>query len=293
MGSAAARSDSSGTGAWRAYYPSGELRTSSGTIAGDRSFTGQRLDTPTGLYFYNARYYDSDLGRFISPDSLVPDPYDPRNYNRFAYVMNNPLKHIDPSGNRCIAIDEGDGSVPDCGAGVGSIDVPDRFFVFPSRWEDSIPISGGGRVEIEYYYVVNNPVIDAAGDRLFPTAEQEITVRFYVTDDCRGAAHCAFGRGDSFAPPGDHVNMQREHVENARSVAHEIYHHVEQGGWCTSSIVSICGEFLWFKDYVKAHRRYGYDNNPFEDRAGAAGKLAVDPRVGFQVTIVTIERWYR
>ena len=33
----------------------------------DRLFTGQRLDD-TGLYYYNARYYDPTIGRFINPD---------------------------------------------------------------------------------------------------------------------------------------------------------------------------------------------------------------------------------
>jgi len=38
---------------------------------GDRSFTGQSADSPTGLYYYGARYYDADLGGFISLDNLL------------------------------------------------------------------------------------------------------------------------------------------------------------------------------------------------------------------------------
>jgi len=53
------------------YYPFGSTR--AGDVPTDRKFTGQRLDG-TGLYFYNARYYDPLTGRFISPDTLVPDP---------------------------------------------------------------------------------------------------------------------------------------------------------------------------------------------------------------------------
>ena len=37
-------------------------------------YTGQRLDADTGLYFYNARYYDPALGRFTQPDTIVPNP---------------------------------------------------------------------------------------------------------------------------------------------------------------------------------------------------------------------------
>jgi RHS repeat-associated protein len=63
-----------------------------------QKFTGQRLDG-SGLYYYNARYYDPDLGRFISPDTIVQDPTNPQNLNRYSYCLNNPLKYTDPSGH--------------------------------------------------------------------------------------------------------------------------------------------------------------------------------------------------
>ncbi len=62
-------------------------------------YTGQILDEDTGLYYYNARYYDPELGRFVQPDSIVPSPGDPQPLNRYSYVNNNPLKYIDPSGH--------------------------------------------------------------------------------------------------------------------------------------------------------------------------------------------------
>ena len=39
------------------------------------------------------------LGRFVSPDILIPDPADPQSYNRYAYVLNNPLRLVDASGH--------------------------------------------------------------------------------------------------------------------------------------------------------------------------------------------------
>jgi RHS repeat-associated protein len=54
------------------YFPFGSIRATTGTVPTDKKFTGQRLDA-TGLYYYNARYYDTNLGRFISPDTIVPD----------------------------------------------------------------------------------------------------------------------------------------------------------------------------------------------------------------------------
>jgi RHS repeat-associated protein len=61
-------------------------------------FTGQRLDS-TGLYYYGARYYDPGIGKFISADTIVPDPANPQSLNRYACCLNNPLKYIDPTGH--------------------------------------------------------------------------------------------------------------------------------------------------------------------------------------------------
>ncbi|MBI5389130.1 RHS repeat-associated core domain-containing protein [Candidatus Woesearchaeota archaeon] len=62
-------------------------------------FTGKELETGTSLYYYGARYYDAFLRRFTQPDSIIANPYDPQNLNRYSYVLNNPLKYTDPSGN--------------------------------------------------------------------------------------------------------------------------------------------------------------------------------------------------
>ena len=62
-------------------------------------YTGQRLDS-TGLMYYRARYYAQGLGRFVSADTMVPEPSNPQSLNRFSYTRNNPLKYIDPSGHR-------------------------------------------------------------------------------------------------------------------------------------------------------------------------------------------------
>jgi RHS repeat-associated protein len=51
------------------------------------------------LLDYRARYYDPALGRFISPDTIVPDSANPQSRNRFSYVYNNPLRYNDPTGH--------------------------------------------------------------------------------------------------------------------------------------------------------------------------------------------------
>ncbi len=90
----------------RRYKAWGEERYSSGTNPSTRGYTGQREETDIGLYFYNARWYDPTVGRFLQADTIVPDPYYPQAYDRYAYTFNNPLKYTDDSGNCpwCIVI---------------------------------------------------------------------------------------------------------------------------------------------------------------------------------------------
>ena len=51
------------------------------------------------MYFYNARYYDPALGRFISADTVVPSPGNPQSLNRYSYCLGNPVRYTDPDGH--------------------------------------------------------------------------------------------------------------------------------------------------------------------------------------------------
>jgi RHS repeat-associated protein len=102
LGSASVLTDASGNvlGENR-YYAFGETRLSTGTILTDKLFTGQRAMTDLGIYHYQSRFYSPKLGRFLSADTIVPNPANPQDYNRYAYVRNNPVRYIDPSGHVC------------------------------------------------------------------------------------------------------------------------------------------------------------------------------------------------
>ncbi len=63
-------------------------------------FTGQRFEAGIGLYDYKARFYDPAMGRFLQPDSVVPNPGNPQSLNRYSYVQNTPTNGNDPSGNK-------------------------------------------------------------------------------------------------------------------------------------------------------------------------------------------------
>ncbi len=64
----------------------------------DRGYTGHEHLLNVGLINMNGRLYDPKLHRFLSPDNFVQDPYNTQNFNRYGYVMNNPLIASDPSG---------------------------------------------------------------------------------------------------------------------------------------------------------------------------------------------------
>ena len=81
------------------YKPYGEDRDTGSSLNTDRKFTGQTEDEAAGLYWYASRAYDAAIGRFVSPDSIVPAPGNPQSLNRYSYVYNNPLKYVDPSGH--------------------------------------------------------------------------------------------------------------------------------------------------------------------------------------------------
>ena len=84
------------------YKPFGEFARHDGAIGGQegRFYTDQYRDEESGLYYYNARYYNPKVGRFISSDWIVPDPEFSQAFNRYAYVYNNPVNFIDPTGNQ-------------------------------------------------------------------------------------------------------------------------------------------------------------------------------------------------
>ena len=80
--------------ATRTYYAPGEEP----ELMFGRGYTGHEHLPEYGLIHMNARLYDPQTGRFLSPDPYVQDPANTQSYNRYAYALNNPLRYIDPSG---------------------------------------------------------------------------------------------------------------------------------------------------------------------------------------------------
>jgi RHS repeat-associated protein len=110
LGSLSLLTDASGKvvpGSVQRVFPFGKVRTGQPVILPtSRNFTGQPLDLNTGLLYYGSsqgygRYYDPALGRWTQPDTVVPNPSNPQDLNRYSYGRSNPLRYTDPSGH-CI-----------------------------------------------------------------------------------------------------------------------------------------------------------------------------------------------
>jgi len=114
LGSITAVTDDNGTVVERRSYEAfGKIRamdygleTAQGIIEANtvsqttRAYTGhEQIAELSGLVHMNARVYDSDIGRFLSADTIIQAPHDSQSYNRYSYVRNNPLVFTDPSGH--------------------------------------------------------------------------------------------------------------------------------------------------------------------------------------------------
>lgn len=64
----------------------------------NRGYTGHEHFMGVALIHMNGRMYDAKLGRFLSPDNYIQEPFSTQSFNRFGYVWNNPLKFTDQSG---------------------------------------------------------------------------------------------------------------------------------------------------------------------------------------------------
>jgi RHS repeat-associated protein len=99
VGSVKAVTNQAGAVVWNAdYLPFGQEymrnKLDSDFEEDDLGFTGKGYDSDVGLYYFNARWYDADTGRFISEDPVG----DPSNPNLYTYGRNNPLSFNDPTG---------------------------------------------------------------------------------------------------------------------------------------------------------------------------------------------------
>jgi RHS repeat-associated protein len=82
------------------FLPFGEEVAPQNPAKDRKLFTGQERDFETGMDYFTARQLRPDLGRFLAPDPLaaLPTRLSSQGFNAYGYVLNNPLRLIDPSG---------------------------------------------------------------------------------------------------------------------------------------------------------------------------------------------------
>ncbi|MCK4261179.1 MAG: DUF4225 domain-containing protein, partial [Halanaerobiales bacterium] len=81
-------------------------------------YTGQHQEVEIGLYYYGARFYDQRVGRFVSEDSYLGRLDNSLSQHLYIYVLQNPMKYVDPTGN--YATVDIDGPTKDLGNGITS-----------------------------------------------------------------------------------------------------------------------------------------------------------------------------
>jgi RHS repeat-associated protein len=106
LGSARLMTDSSGNPVWSATYLPFGTEWNPQATTNHYKFTGKERDSESGNDNFEARYYSSNLGRFLStdPDNAGASSDNPQSWNAYSYVLNNPINATDPDGLDCIYV---------------------------------------------------------------------------------------------------------------------------------------------------------------------------------------------
>jgi RHS repeat-associated protein len=103
------------------YLPYGETWFQEGESGHTPKYNSQEMDKESGFYFFNARHYDSEIGRFVTADSIVDEVFDSQGWNRYMYVRGNPIRYMDPTGHEPYYPSGVEGYDLDLGAGPGGM----------------------------------------------------------------------------------------------------------------------------------------------------------------------------
>ncbi|WP_148500989.1 RHS repeat-associated core domain-containing protein [Paenibacillus rubinfantis] len=114
-------------------------------------YTGLGYDDVSGLSFARARYFDSEIGRFVSEDTYEGTLRNPQSQNGYVYVENNPVAYVDPSGNFCVSPDGKDAHLGQCNRSD-----PTKYYV-PDFMVNAFPYLRDGKVYGFHNFDMNKP----------------------------------------------------------------------------------------------------------------------------------------
>jgi RHS repeat-associated protein len=162
---------------------------------------GKERDSESGLDNFDTRYLGSSLGRFISADQLGPGqhPENPQMWNLYSYVLNNPLKLIDPTGEFT------------CDAKTVSYEQCDRFQEGLDKAQEAADIIGAGE-NCQWQckeYLDAQRAIDVYGDE---DVNNGVTI---AQGDVGGGAQVEVA-GNTVAKTRDNPNRQNSNLRQAR-----------------------------------------------------------------------------
>lgn len=143
----------------------------------DRGYTGHEHLQSVGIINMNGRIYDPKLHRFLQPDNFIQDPANTQNYNRYGYVLNNPLKYTDPSGEEAITF----------GAAVliGAVIAATTYTI--TALVADVPFSVGGLIKATFIGAASSAVTFGIG-----SASTALFSNFYSQAAFQAAAHGTF-----------------------------------------------------------------------------------------------------
>jgi RHS repeat-associated protein len=164
-------------------------------------FTGHEHIDEFNLIHMNGRVYDPVIGRFISADPVIQSPFESQNFNRYTYVMNNPLKYTDPSG--FVAKGENDESAYNAG-----------YFGGLVGWLSDVLI-GSIKVGADGGKIIRNSVIDTAA--LFSPVALDSYKSGYYYDSSKYVALAA-----SSLLPSKKVGAAKNTLKTAADTAYDV-----------------------------------------------------------------------
>lgn len=203
----------------------GNPTATAGDSANIFGFTGYPLDDETGLYYANARYYDSELGAFLSEDPAEGDPTNPVTLHPYLYGNGNPLIHLDRDGRTAELVDVLEGHERNQ-AGIVALAEQIKAMRATARWYERPIVEAGfaGTVLLTAANRLGQGVVTMAnaGANIALTG-----IDTYVTELGDGAVPAQqeidVFADDAFAAAEGFVDQPRESLHNAYDAAIDPY----------------------------------------------------------------------